>query len=361
MADGPMSTPRLPAPRSSGAPMIAAFTGGGLHEVSSSRPMTTAAHTDAKAFARATVKGLWIAIPTPFTAGGAAVDEDALARSVEHYIAALRVDGIFCGGVMGEFWALTTQERMRVHELVAAQATGRVPVMAQVGHHAVHEAAELAEHAAAAGVDFGIAMNPYYPPRLSPAAVRAWYEAYAERTRLPTFLFNTPYSGTSLTVEQVADLAEIDVVCGVKNPQGREHLLRLQALVGDRIVVADAIEREWLELHTAHGFQALMSTPALALYQTPGNLPVREYTTLADAGELDAARQISATLEPHRDAFVKWLRKPWTDQGIVPIAQLKAWLELLGLPQGPVRAPLAPLTDAEHAELRADLAALDLL
>jgi 4-hydroxy-tetrahydrodipicolinate synthase len=317
--------------------------------------------TESKTLARNTVRGLWIAIPTPFTPDGATVDEEALQQSVEHYVAALRVDGIFCGGVMGEFWALTTQERMRVHELVAQQAAGRVPVMAQVGHHAVLEAAELAGHAAAHGVAFGIAMNPYYPPRLSPAAVRAWYEAYAARTTLPTFLFNTPYSGTSLTVEQIADLADIDVICGVKNPQPREHLLRVQELVGDRIVVADAIERAWLDLHTEHGFQALMSTPALALYQTPGNLPVREYTALADAGDLDAARQISATLEPHRDAFVKWLRRPWTEHGVVPIAQLKAWLGLLGLPQGPVRAPLQPLTDAELAELRTDLDALELV
>ena len=315
----------------------------------------------AKALARATVKGLWIAIPTPFTPDGAAVDEEALTRSVEHYVTALKVDGIFCGGVMGEFWALTGAERRRVHELVAAQAAGRVPVMAQIGHHAVAEAVELADHAAAHGVDFGIAMNPYYPPGLARASVRAWYESYAERATLPTFLFNTPYSGLSLSVEQVAELADIDVICGVKNPQGREHLLRLQALVGDRIVVADAIEREWLDLHTEHGFQALMSTPALALYQTPGYLPVHEYTRLADAGDLDGARAISATLGPHRDAFVKWLRRPWTEDRVVPIAQLKAWLGLLGLPQGPVRAPLAPLTAEQGRELRADLSALDLL
>ena len=204
-------------------------------------------------------------------------------------------------------------------------------------------------------------MNPYHPPRLSHAGVRAWYEAYAERASLPTFLFNTPYSGLSLTVEQVVDLADIDVICGVKNPQGREHLLRVQELAGDRIVVADAIEREWLDLHVSHGFQALMSTPALALYQTPGNLPVADYTRLADAGDLAAARALSDTLEPHRDAFVKWMRKPWTEHGIVPIAHLKAWLGLLGLPQGPVRAPLTPLTSEQERDLRSDLDALGVL
>jgi 4-hydroxy-tetrahydrodipicolinate synthase len=69
--------------------------------------MAVAAASPAKALARDRVKGLWIAIPTPFTADGRQVDEDVLAASVEHYVAGVRVDGIFCGGVMGEFWALS--------------------------------------------------------------------------------------------------------------------------------------------------------------------------------------------------------------------------------------------------------------
>ena len=80
-----------------------------------------AALSPAKALARAKVKGLWIAIPTPFTADARHVDEDLLAESVEHYVAGLSVDGVFCGGVMGEFWALSLGERERVHELVFAK------------------------------------------------------------------------------------------------------------------------------------------------------------------------------------------------------------------------------------------------
>ncbi len=307
---------------------------------------------DSKAFARETVHGLWIAIPTPFTADGA-LDDDTLATSVEHYIAKLEVDGIFCGGVMGEFWALTMEERKRVHATVATVAAGRVPVMAQVGHHAVAEAAELANHAQEHGVAFGIAMNPYYPPDLPFPLVRAWYEAFAERTSLPLFLFNTPYSGTALSVDEIAELAEIEIVCGIKNPRGREHLLALQERLGEKIVVADAAERAWLDLHTQHGFQALMSTPALALYQTPGNLPVVEYTRRRD-------RRISDSLGPARDAFEKWMRRPWLDHHVIPIAELKAWLDLLGLPQGPVRAPLVPLSKERRSALALDLQALGL-
>ena len=319
--------------------------------------MSVRARTSAKALAREKVKGLWIAIPTPFTADGSQVDEDTLAASVEHYIDGLQVDGIFCGGVMGEFWALSIDERKRVHEVVVRQTDGRVPVMAQVGHHAFPDTVELCEHASEHGVDFGIAMNPYYPPSPPPESVRAWYEALADASALPMFLFNTTYSGYTISPELIAELAELDNVCGIKNPQSREHLLRVQALAGDRIVVTDASERDWLELHTEHGFQALMSTPALALYQRPGVVPIVEYTRLADAGDLEAARAVSDRLRPARDAFDRWMRKPWLERNVIPIAELKAWLGLLGLPQGPVRPPLVPLRHDEERELRRDLEA----
>jgi 4-hydroxy-tetrahydrodipicolinate synthase len=323
--------------------------------------VNVSALSSAKELAREKVTGLWIAIPTPFAADGRQIDEEALAGAVDHYIDGLRVDGIFCGGVMGEFWALSLDERKRVHELVARQAAGRVPVMAQVGHHVLSDTVELCEHAIEHGVDFGIAMNPYYPPSPPPESIRAWYEALAGASPLPMFLFNTMYSGYTLSPELIAELADLENVCGIKNPQGLEHLLRVQALAGDRIVVTDASERHWLELHVEHGFQALMSTPALALYQRPGDLPIADYTRLADSGDVEGARAVSDRLGPARDAFDRWMREPWLKRKVIPIAQLKAWLELLGLPQGPVRPPLVPLTRDEEVALRSDLDAAGLL
>ena len=199
-----------------------------------------------------------------------------------------------------------------MHELVAERAGGRVPVMAQVGHHVFADTVALAEHASEHGIEFGIAMNPYYPPGLPDDLVREWYRRLDAAVSLPMFLFNTSYSGTSLSPELIDELADLDIVCGIKNPRAREHLLRVQELAGDRIVVTDASERDWLELHTEHGFQSLMSTPALALYQTPGSTPVADYTRLADAGDLDGARALSARLGPARDAFDRWMRAPWT-------------------------------------------------
>lgn len=314
----------------------------------------------AKSLAREKVHGVWIAIPTPFTDNGARVDEELLVRSVDYYVDALRIDGIFCGGVMGEFWALSLDERKRVHELVAKRVGERVPVMAQVGHHVLADTVTLCDHAERHGIDFGIAMNPYYPPSLPDELVRNWYERLAEASPLPMFLFNTPYSGSRLSPELIAQLADLDNICGIKNPQGREHLLKVRELVGDRIVVADASERDWLELHLDHGFQALMSTPALALFQKAGHTPVADYTSRAQAGDIDGAWEIHGGLDYARGMFDRWMREPWLERRIVPIAQLKAWLGLLGLPQGPVRPPLVPLTPQQESQLRRDVERLEL-
>jgi dihydrodipicolinate synthase/N-acetylneuraminate lyase len=55
------------------------------------------------------------------------------------------------------------------------------------------------------------------------------------------------------------------------------------------------------------------------------------------------------------------MRKPWLERHVIPIAQLKAWLALVGLPQGPVRPPLVALTREEELALRRDLEAAELL
>ncbi len=322
--------------------------------------MPDASLSPAKQLARAKIRGLWIAIPTPFTAAGR-LDEDVLAQSIDYYVDGLRVDGIFCGGVMGEFWALTLAERQRVHAIVAERVRGRVPVMAQCGHHALAEAAALCNHAGACGIDFAIVMNPYYPPHPPDALVRHWYTALHAATRIPLVLFNTVYSGYSLAPELIGELADLERVCGIKNPQEREHLLAVQRLAGDRLVVTDAAEVDWLDLHLNHGFQALNSTPALALFQTPENRPVAHYTALADAGEIEPAWAAHSGLAEHRRAFRRWMRAPWLERRVIPIAYLKAWMGMMGLPQGPVRPPLVPLIPDEERALRTDLEALGLL
>jgi 4-hydroxy-tetrahydrodipicolinate synthase len=264
---------------------------------------------------------------------------------------------------MGEFWSMTLEERARCHEIVVGTAAGRVPVMAHVGHHVYSEAAALSHHAEEVGVDFVVAINPYFPIKPSDDIVRDWYRRLTSESSVPFFLFNTSYSGYALSPDLIEELSDLDTVCGIKNPKPMAHLLEVHRRVGDRIVVCDANEGDWLGLHLDHGFPALMSTPALAMYQIPGHRPIRDYTGLADEGDVEGAWKLQSTLGREREAFGKWMRDRWLarGEGAIPIAELKAWLTLMGLPQGQVRPPLIPLADETIEHLRADLDALGLL
>jgi hypothetical protein len=50
--------------------------------------------------------------------------------------------------------------------VVADGCRGKCPVLAHTGHHSAAETIELTSHAARAGADFAVVINPYYPPAL---------------------------------------------------------------------------------------------------------------------------------------------------------------------------------------------------
>ena len=88
---------------------------------------------EAKQAARECFTGLWAATTTPFDSSGA-LDADALRRDLDRLTGSLGIDGIFCGGVMGEFWSLAGSERRRLVEITVDSTRGRCPVIAHTGH-----------------------------------------------------------------------------------------------------------------------------------------------------------------------------------------------------------------------------------
>ena len=79
--------------------------------------------SEAKEAAKSQFHGIWTAITTPFTPDFE-VDEAGL-RSNMKRIADLKIEGVFCTGVMGEFWSLTKEERKRIVEIVVEEAHRR--------------------------------------------------------------------------------------------------------------------------------------------------------------------------------------------------------------------------------------------
>ena len=309
--------------------------------------------SESKEAARALFKGCWAAIPTPFHPDGS-LDEAGLRQNMRHYTDNLKIDGIFCTGVMGEFWALTKEERKRSVEIVVEEAQGKCLVIAHTACHSAHETIELTRHAEEVGADFAILINPYFPVMSEPM-VYEWFSFVANRVDIGIWMFDTGYAGYGLSPELTARIAELENVCGIKAYRPRDHYDAIYKLCGDKIVISDPDERAWLDLMKQYNQRVHMSSPVPYLYQTKGKLPMHDYAELGLQGKFEQAETIARQLEPAREVYDKWLVAPWRDKKLIPIAYLKAWTELMGMKAGPVRPPLLQITDDEREELRADL------
>jgi 4-hydroxy-tetrahydrodipicolinate synthase len=163
----------------------------------------------------------------------------------------------------------------------------------------------------------------------------------------------------TLSTELIGRLAGIENVVGIKVGRDHARYLDLLAAFGDTILVTSPREETWLENMRDHGQRVYNSSAAPYLYQTPSWQPMREYTTLALAGEAAKAAEVAATLDPVRAVAATWLRG--RARQIDNIASIKAWAGLVGMSGGAVRPPLIPLSTAEQAQLAGDLAATGLL
>ncbi|MDT4894028.1 MAG: 4-hydroxy-tetrahydrodipicolinate synthase [Pseudonocardiales bacterium] len=313
----------------------------------------------AKQAARESFAGLWAAMTTPFTASGG-IDEQALVADVERLAGVLGVDGVFCTGVMGEFWALGGAERRRAVEVIVQASQGHFPVLAHTGSHSARDTIALTRHATEVGADFAVIINPYYPAG-SEEGLQGWFMEVLDAVDIGVWLFDTSYSGVSLPLSLIDRLADVENVCGIKVGHDHAHYLDVLKLVGDRILVCEPNETVWLENMRDHGQTVFMSSAAPFLYQNATWQPMREYTQLALSGDYDRAAEVSATLDPVRELAIKWLHGRWARERINPVPCIKAWAGLLGMSGGTARPPLTPLTDAEHEELTSDLDKVGLL
>jgi 4-hydroxy-tetrahydrodipicolinate synthase len=307
---------------------------------------------DAKKYTHEHMKGVWAAIPFPFTQNGE-LDEAALRRDVRRYVDDLKIDGMFIGGLVGEVWSLTMEERFRGQKIVLEEVNGGTKIIAHTVAASIRDTVALTQHAQKLGADFAIMGNPPLNSR-HPDVTFNFFKAVCAETDLGVGLFNTAISGYSLSPQQIADLAEIENIICVKDAQPPAHILETRKLVKGKLVLCDPLETNLLDNMLFYGDQVHMSSPAPYLFQTPGNLPIRNYYTATAAGREDEARRIWATLARARVVEQKWINAPWS-LGFLPKAAVKAWSEMVGLSGGNPRLPLKPLTQAQKDELRRDL------
>jgi 4-hydroxy-tetrahydrodipicolinate synthase len=314
---------------------------------------------EAKEYARSKLKGIWTALPTNFTDDDR-LDEAGMAFNLERCIGDLKIAGHYCIGNVAEFWSMTNQERMRVHEINVEVAKDRIPLIAGCHHQNPYEVVNLCRHAWDAGVDFAIILTPYVASN-SDDAVYDFYKFVADRVDIGIVLFNIPQAYYPITEKLAKRLASIPNICGFKQGgPAPAATVSLRETVGKEVVVSVADETPWLFNAGVMGDNWLLNF-CPHLYQVPGYLPVHDYTEAARAGDMNKAVAICRSVNPYRAVHAKWITGYGRAHGRLPVHEQKVWMELLGMVGGPVRTPCAPMTGEGREALRADLEASGLL
>jgi len=313
---------------------------------------------EAKEAAKAMLKGVWTALPTNFTEDGR-LDEAANASNLEHCISGLHLEGHYCIGNVAEFWSMTNEERMRVHEINVETAKGRIPLIAGCHHQNPNEVIKLAQHAQSVGIDFVIILTPYVAAR-GDDAIFEFYRYVCERIDIGVVLFNTEAT-YPIGVPLAKRLAAIPNVCAFKQGVSKiSSTIALRNAVGKQLEISVADEAPWVYNLGVMGDRWLLNY-CPHLYQVPGYLPVNDYTRAALAGDYNRAIEISRSLNPLRTVLSKWIPGYGGAGGRVPAAEQKCWMELLGMKGGPVRAHCTELTPEQKQQMRADLEATGIL
>lgn len=283
------------------------------------------------------------AMATPFRKDGS-LDLDGARRLAGHLLDH-GSDGLVVAGTTGESPTLTHEEKRDLWAAVTEVTRGRAPLIAGTGTYSTAESIELTQTAEAAGADASLVVTPYYskPPQ---SGLAAHFKAIAASTSLPIVLYDIP-GRTARKIEHATllELAEVPNIVGVKDAAAD--------LAGTAKLAAEAPGfRIW------SGDDALtlpmLAVGAVGVVSVASHIVghrLGEMVAAHDKGDVEGAAQINRELVPIFEAL-------FITSNPIP---LKAALEMLGLPGGPVRLPLVDATEAERNLVSSALARLGLI
>jgi dihydrodipicolinate synthase/N-acetylneuraminate lyase len=156
------------------------------------------------------LKGIMVALITPFTPDQKSIDEPAYKTHIDRLIDA-GVHGLVPGGSTGEFTVLSYEERKQLVELTVKFAAGRVPVLAGIGDLSTERAVDLAVHAGQAGAASVMVVPPFYDA-LNLSELHEFLGEIHKASKLPICYYNIPSaSGVTLSPAELAGLSAVGV------------------------------------------------------------------------------------------------------------------------------------------------------
>lgn len=282
------------------------------------------------------LRGVIPPLVTPFHADGA-LDLEAFEASLEA-LAAHDFAGFLVLGSNGEAASLDEDEKLLLVAAARRVAPGRF-LLAGTGLESTRGTVAFTRKVADLGADAVLVLTPcYYKGRMTAEALRRHFEAVADASPVPVYLYSVPaFTGLAWPVGLAAPLAAHPRIRGLKESSGDVGLLgRIASSVPPGFEVACG--------------NAPVFYPALCVGAVGGILAVANCAPQATlrlyrafcAGDHATARRLQEVLGPLATAVT-------VTHGV---AGLKLTMGLVGLRGGRVRAPLLPAPAGVLDEIR---------
>jgi 4-hydroxy-tetrahydrodipicolinate synthase len=289
------------------------------------------------------IEGVLPALITPFTKDNE-IDAEGLKQNIEFLIEG-GVSGIVPCGTTGESATLTMEEHKKVIEI--AVDCSSVPVVAGTGSNNTTEAIELTCAAQDAGADAALLITPYYN-KPNDRGMIAHFKKVADSVDIPLILYNVPSrTGINLKPELVAELAKESNIVGIKEASGSlDQVTRILELTKDE---------DFVVLSGDDGLTLpIMALGGTGVISVVANVAPKLMVSMLRAfrkGDMKEARRLHLELAP-------LIRAVFLETNPIPI---KKAVELIGLPAGDLRLPLAPISQDNERKLKEALNDLHLI
>lgn len=281
-------------------------------------------------------EGVFPALITPFNADNRI--DVASFRNIVEYVEKGGVAGMVACGTTGESATMSTQEHMELIDLTVDCAN--TTVIAGTGSNNTTEAVELTRHAYDAGANAVLIISPYYN-KPNNAGLIAHFSSIARSADIPVILYNVPSrTGQDMPLEVITELSRIENIVGIKEASGNP--------VKVSRIIENTVDEDFMVISGEDGLTLpLMCMGAVGVISVVANVVPEKMTELVNAvknNDLKKAQALHYKLAPLTRAL-------FSETNPIPV---KKAMDMLGLANGRLRLPLAPLS-REHETILEDV------
>ena len=284
------------------------------------------------------------ALVTPFLNGE--VDYASLEKLVAYQLEN-GIRGFVVNGTTAESPTLTSAEVTKIFTLVRAQAGVNFPIILGTGSNSTAKTVEATKKASELGANAALVVVPYYnkPPQ---RGLAEHFKAVAKASEVPVILYNVPgRTITGMTVDTIAELAEVKNVLGIKEATG--DIKFDQEIIG-------RVAKNFLMLSGDDGtYIDFLKIGGQGIISVMSNLITKEcsrWTELMMSGKVSEA-------EADFKKYTKLINLMYCEANPIPV---KWMLYKKGIIKSPeMRLPLVTLDSKFHAEITAEMQSLGLL